>query len=80
MSGTKLVFKSMLTATVPSSTYLTFSDLDFEIGPIVFLGMGGLKKAPLNFMIKIKPPKKVPWGPPPGNFLSVVCEEHQPVG
>ena len=33
------------------------------------LGISGLRKAPLNLIIKKKQPRKTPWGAEPGNDL-----------
>ena len=51
----------MLEAVVPSSTYFTEIVLLFN-----GLGIEGLKNAPLNFTMKMRHPRTVPWGPPPG--------------
>ena len=60
-------FRFILTATVPSSIYFTFSEEELQRGP--GRGMGGLRKAPLNLMMKISPPKKAPWGVPAGMYF-----------
>ena len=59
-SGVRQVLRLIEIATAPSSTYLIFSDFDLVIGPIVFLGIGGLMKAPLYLIIKIRPPRNAP--------------------
>ena len=57
----------MLTPTEPSSIYFNFTDEDSlkESGR----GIGGLRKAPLNLIMKTKPPRKAPWGVPAGKSL-----------
>ena len=70
LAGIKHVFRLILTAKLPSSTNFTDFDSDLEIGPRVFLGIGGLRKAPLYLTIKIIPPKCAPCGPPPGSCFS----------
>ena len=66
-SSIRQVLRLMLTATDPSSIYFTFSAEEFlkERGR----GIGGLRKAPLNLIMKIKPPRKAPWGVPAGRSL-----------
>ena len=59
-SGTKLAFRSTDTATVPSSMYLTVIDFDEEMGLVIGRGMGGLRRAALYLMIKIRPPNNAP--------------------
>ena len=56
-SGMRHAFRSILTATVPSSTNFTLFELDLVTGlnsrP---LGIGGLNRAPLYLIMNIIPP------------------------
>ena len=63
-SGTRFNLRFMLTATDPSSTNLTFFDVDFVTGPFIWGGIGRLRKATLNLIMNMIPPRRAPWGPP----------------
>ena len=48
-----------------SSMNFTCMEVFLEIG----LGMGGLRQAPLNFIMNKRPPSQTPWPNPPGRLL-----------
>ena len=58
----------IFTAQEWSSTYLT--DIELVIDRRI-LGMLGLRHAELYFTMKIRPPRRAPWGVLPGNNLGV---------
>ena len=69
VSVSSLVQESLrLTEATCNESSIYFSCL--PLLPVMGLGIGGLRQAPLNFTINSKPPSHVPAPKPPGRLLS----------